>query len=97
MNRFLKKFSCKTRAYNTPRVPVQDNLAISPSQMNEMTKAGIPISSQMLDSSNFDDGVLGISVPDVPIEYRRGVTISDIYDYQQRSRSAVSSAAINQK
>lgn len=94
MKRFLSKLACKTRAYNHKREFVQDNLALTPSQMNIMAKSGTPISTQVLGADHFDDGVEG-SLSDVPLEYQRGIDVSDIYDYQQRSRAAVRAAAKN--
>lgn len=92
----LRKYAGKTRAYNAERVHVQSNLAVTPTQMAQLTERGIPISSQVLGAENFDDGEVS-PLTDVPFLYRRGVDISDISEYQQRCRSKVSEYVKSQK
>lgn len=64
-------------------IVVQDGLSLSPTQVAEMTRAGIPISPangmQFYDgdrSLNFDPGLFG----------RRGVNMIDVWNAQQDSR-----------
>lgn len=85
---FIRKKQNSTRAYNSDVVRLQGGQSVSPAQMSQLTERGIPISSQLLGAENFDDGVEG-PITDVPFVHRRGVDISDIYEYQQRSRSKI--------
>ncbi len=85
---FIRKKQNSTRAYNSDVVLVQGGQSVSPAQMSQLTERGIPISSQLLGAENFDDGIEG-PITDVPFVHRRGVDISDIYEYQQRSRSKI--------
>ncbi len=92
----IRKKANNTRAYSADVVKVQGGLAISPSQMSQLTERGIPISSQVLGAENFYDGDVG-PLSDVPVEFRRGVDISEIYEYQQRSRQKVNDYVKSQK
>lgn len=92
----IRKKQNKTRAYNANVVAVQGNLAISPSQMSQLSERGIPISSQVLGAENFYDGDVG-PLSDVPFELRRGIDASDVYDYQQRCRQKVNNFVNSQK
>lgn len=91
MQRLLNKFSRKTRTYNTPVTYVQEGLAVTPSDMLKSCNMGVPISSQLLSETMFQDGEVS-RLTDVPFELRRGVDIGDILAYQENSRSKLSAA-----
>lgn len=91
MQTLLNKLSRKTRTYNTKATYVQDGLAITPSEMLSSCNMGVPISSQLLNDSMFDDGQVS-QLTDVPFELRRGIDIGDIITYQENSRSKVKAA-----
>ncbi|QXP45105.1 hypothetical protein [Microvirus mar54] len=81
----IKQRARKTRAYNQPLTYVESGLAMTPSEMLRASNMGVPISTQMLSGEMFVDGEVS-ELTDVPIEFRRGVDISDIQEYQENSR-----------
>lgn len=91
MNSTLRKFSRQTRAYNSARTYVQDGLAATPSDMQRSCNMGVPISSQLLSESNFDDGAVS-QITDVPFLFRRGVDVGDVIAYQDECSGKLSSA-----
>lgn len=91
MNSTLRKYSRKTRSYNVPRTYVQDGLAATPSEMQRSCNMGVPISSQLLADSNFDDGEVS-QLTDVPFLFRRGVDVGDIIAYEESCKGKISEA-----
>ncbi len=91
MNSTLRKFSRRTRAYNVTRTVVQDGLAATPSDMQRSCNMGVPISSQLLSESNFDDGEIS-QITDVPFLFRRGVDVGDIIAYEEQCKGNISEA-----
>lgn len=89
MKTLLNKKSRITRAYNADVVPVQGGLALSPSDMLRSCNMGVPISAQLLDAANFDDGEVSC-IKDVPFLLRRGVDVGDVVEYERNCRSKVS-------
>lgn len=76
-------------------LPVRGDLSYTPTQMYEAAKAGVPISSQnisQLPSNDFTDEESWI----VPIEYRRGQDIADVWNAQRDARAKIV-AAYNEK
>lgn len=76
-------------------LPVRGDLSYTPTQMYEAAKAGVPISTQnisQLPSNDFTDEESWI----VPIEYRRGQDIADIWNAQRDARAKIV-AAYNEK
>lgn len=76
-------------------LPVRGDLAYTPAQMYEAAKAGVPISAQnisQLPSDDFTDEESWI----VPVEYRRGQDIADIWNAQRDARAKIV-AAYNDK
>lgn len=76
-------------------LPVRGDLAYTPAQMYEAAKAGVPISSQnisQLPTDDFTDEESWI----VPVEYRRGQDIADIWNAQRDARAKIV-AAYNEK
>jgi hypothetical protein len=74
---------------------VRGDLAYTPAQMYEAAKAGVPISAQnisQLPSDDFMDEESWI----VPVEYRRGQDIADIWNAQRDARAKIV-AAYNDK
>lgn len=65
---------------------VQNNLAVTPSQMYEMTKNGQPISTQMLNENLFFDGVPNPSW-DLPMDLRRGVDVVDCWNASKDAKN----------
>lgn len=84
-----------TCARKAGELPVRGDLSYTPAQMYEAAKAGIPISTQnisQLPSNDFTDEESWI----VPIEYRRGQDIADIWNAQRDARAKIV-AAYNEK
>lgn len=84
-----------TCARKAGELPVRGDLSYTPAQMYEAAKAGIPISAQnisQLPSNDFTDEESWI----VPIEYRRGQDIADIWNAQRDARAKIV-AAYNEK
>lgn len=76
--------------YHVEPIHVQNNLSVTPSQMNQMRMHGIPISSN-LDTSKFYDGD---SSPVVSIDpmLMRGVDILDAWNAEQSSKNRLANA-----
>lgn len=91
MNSTLRKYSRRTRSYSVPRTYVQDGLAATPSDMQRSCNMGVPISSQLLAESNFDDGEVS-QITDVPFLFRRGVDVGDIIAYEENCKGKLSDA-----
>lgn len=91
MQKILNQLSRKTRCRNIPRTVVQNGLAVTPSEMLKSCNMGVPISSQLLSESNFDDGEVS-QLTDVPFVFRRGVDVGDVIAYEEQCRSKVSNA-----
>lgn len=90
---FLTKLSRRVeRCYNAPVVEVEQNLALTPSDINKRNQQGLPISCAMLSPDSFDPGHEGTD-PSVPFLARRGVDISEAAVYTQNSRRRISEAA----
>lgn len=95
MNKFLKLHSTNNvRTKSIPKTIVAQNLALTPSDMLDMTERGVPISTNMLSPEYFDDGKIGLST-NVAFSNRRGIEAVDVYEYQSRARSKVSKAFNN--
>ena len=76
-------------------LPVHGDLAYTPAQMYEAAKAGVPISTQnisQLPADDFTDEESWI----VPVEYRRGQDIADVWNAQRDARAKIV-AAYNDK
>lgn len=70
-------------------IPVQDNLAITPSKMAELVDQGIPVSSSVL-SGMADDGIANPSW-DLPIDQRRGIDVAEVWCAQREARNNITS------
>lgn len=68
-------------------VPVQNNLAVTPSEMWKLQQQGLPISAQASGLA-YDDGNYGVSW-DVPFEHRRGVDIAQAFEYEQHLQKGI--------
>lgn len=68
---------------------VQNGLAVTPSQMLEMTERGIPITPQNL-GLIYDEGVSKLDF-EPPMEFRRGVDICDMWEHRENMKSKVRS------
>lgn len=90
---FLQKLNRRVeRCYNVPVIEIEQNLALTPSDINKRNQQGLPISCAMLSLENFAPGHEG-SDPSVPFLARRGVDISEAAVYTQNSRRRISEAA----
>lgn len=69
--------------------PVIPNQAVTPSQMVELARQGIPISTQM--TAYADTSSVNPSW-EVPLENRRRVDANDLYEAQQDAREKVKKA-----
>lgn len=63
-------------------LPVQDNLSVSPATMYNMTKQGIPITTQNQPDNLFDDGDNKNSFF-IPVDRKRGVDIVSLWETEQ--------------
>lgn len=79
-NRYPRTIVSKPRRRDDEE-QVQNGLAITPEQMQEMTLKGVPIASQNL-GITYDEGYSNTSF-DVPMEYQRGVDISDAWEARE--------------
>lgn len=73
-------------------VPVLNNLALTPAQMYAMSLQGKPISANPLPEEFFVDGYPGEaeSIPEIPLDERRGIDINDIWSAQKDFEKKVS-------
>lgn len=69
---------------------VQNSLAVTPAQMWELQKQGIPISAQSSGLA-YDDGEYKVDW-DVPLEHRRGIDPADIWESERTIQSKVNTA-----
>lgn len=90
MQTLLNRLSSRTNSYNAPQTHVQGGLAMTPTDMYVSCKNGVPIASQMLADSNFDDGEVS-RLTDVPYLCRRGIDVGDVQAYEESCRSKVKS------
>lgn len=67
-------------------ISVKNNLSVTPSDMLDMTNAGVAVSTASADA--FFDGDQSSSF-DIPREYTRGYDAVDAFNYQSESRSKV--------
>lgn len=82
ISRYLNRPDRFSRPRRRPdEEPVRNGLAVTPSQMIELTERNIPISAQNL-GLTYDEGYSKLDF-DVPSEYVRGVDISDLWEGQQ--------------
>lgn len=91
MKKFLEQTAqSRTRAYDTLGEMAEQNLAITPSQMNKLASSNIPVSSSVLSQDVFDVGHdLGVNAP-LSVFERRGVDFSEVSVYEQSCRNKVS-------
>lgn len=75
------RFSAPKRKYYEPIV--QNNLAVTPEQLAEMTAKGIPISTNNL-SGGFEETTT--SGHDVPMEFQRGVDLNDVWNAKETAK-----------
>lgn len=70
-------------------IPVQNNLALTPSKMAEFVDQGIPVSASQLNGDFFD----GVSNPswDVSIDLKRGVDVAEVWQAQKTARFNITS------
>lgn len=80
-NRIPRQKVCKI-ARRVDEEPVQDGLAVSPATMYDMTKKGIPISTQNQPDNVFDDGDTKNSFF-IPVDRKRGVDIVSLWETEQ--------------
>lgn len=74
--------------------PVQDGLAVSPTTMYEMTKKGIPISTQNQPDTAFEQPT-GENSFFVPIDRRRGTDIVSLWQAEQEVKTKMRKARKN--
>lgn len=99
-NVFLSRTKVSRPRFNvlTDR-PVQSGLGVTPSQMLELTKRGVPISPANL-GLTYQEGVSRLDFTP-PLEYQRGIDIGALWEARQDSREkfrkAYSAVLENQK
>lgn len=96
MNSLIKKLSTRpvpNGCKNTtkPWKYTEQNLAVTPSEIMELTNRGIPVSP-----SNANQFVVGVPNPsyDLPVDQRRGVDIVDVWDASQSAKRSLIQANI---
>ena len=79
---------CQIHFFNNANLPnekvVNPNLAITPSQMERLTREGKSIQMHSLDGSMFYDN-LPVSEP-IPLEYTRGIDDNDAWEASVESQ-----------
>lgn len=80
-NRIPRQTLCKIVRSND-ETPVQDGLAVSPATMYDMTKKGIPISTQNQPDNLFDNTDSNNSFF-IPVDRKRGVDIVQLWETEQ--------------
>lgn len=75
-----------------PFTPVVNRLAVTPSEMAQMTSRGIPITPA--NESLFYDGDDAIS-PSVALENRRGIDVVDVWNAEKDAKQKLSQARVN--
>lgn len=70
---------------------VQNGLAVTPAEMNQMLQAGLPISAQI--NSMFNDDTL-VSARDFSVDaiYQRGIDAAEIFEMQQGAKRKIKDA-----
>jgi len=86
----FKTASERRRPYNPLYTEVSSGLALTPSQMLELSQSGIPVSSQMANDMFFD-GDTSMRVHIDPLD-RRGIDVVDAWNLQKSSRRKVMEA-----
>lgn len=77
--------------FHTPvlgAVPVKQNQALTPAQIGEYTAKGIAVSSSL--NLVFDEG--SPNPPSLPLEQRRGIDVSDVWNASQTATKKLKSA-----
>lgn len=74
--------------------PVQNGLAVTPSQMLELSQRGIPVAPNNL-GLGYQEGVSDLDF-EPPLNYRRGIDIGDLYEAREDIKSKIRKA-VNDK
>ncbi|MBR1798297.1 MAG: hypothetical protein IJ761_00145 [Bacteroidales bacterium] len=82
LNRSSNVKSC---LYSADDVIVQNNLAVTPSDMANMVAQGIPVSPTNL-GMTYDEGYSNVDF-DIPLDRKRGVDMAMLYEAQQAIKS----------
>lgn len=69
---------------------VQSGLAVTPSQMLEMSQQGIPISPQNL-GLGYEEGVSALDF-EPPLQYKRGIDMNDLFEARENSKNKIKKA-----
>lgn len=75
---------------NKDEKPVQNGLALTPSDIALMTAQGIPVSTQALETMYAEGTTLNTF--DVPLEQQRGVDAADLFQAAESSKKRISQA-----
>lgn len=74
---------------------VKNGLSISPAEMDELMKKGMPVAAQM--NAMFNDDKISNNDFDVPLEHMRGIDIAEInntvLDIREKAKSVVKRVA----
>lgn len=76
--------------YSSTNVVVRSGLSITPAQVYERAKGGIPVAEQVTSEGQFDEGDYNIGY-DVPLQFQRGVDMNILWDAQRTSRKQLKS------
>lgn len=93
MNKFHQKYFRAAKCdLHSDELPVQSDLAYTPSKMLELAEKGIPVSTQTAAlPGSFDEGFRTLDFePD--IIHRRGVDLTDVWEAQQEAHARISGA-----
>lgn len=94
MNRIFKSIKTKVTKVAEFDKPVQNGLAVTPSQMLDMTNRGIPVAASNLGLA-YDEGYSDLDFTP-PLQHQRGVDIADMWEKRQDLRSKISSKEFQQ-
>lgn len=84
--------SCSFHCDPSNQIETQQGLAVSPAQVDTLTKSGMTVNST--NALSFIDGVPNPSF-DIPIEQRRGIDVADVWQASQNAKKKLYNSHIS--
>lgn len=84
LNQIRKSSRHPIKSYNEDVVHVQSHLTVTPSEMLELSKHGVPIASQMRPDMFYDGD--NSPVVDLAPEFRRGFDVNDAWNAEMDAK-----------
>lgn len=81
----IKSHQNPVKLAKSNHIKVEQGLAYTPSQMNQLRQRGIPISNMMVSESQFDDGTLGGDMSYDPI-LARGINEINAWELEMQAK-----------